>query len=249
LLRFGGPGTQRIERELASTLPNVRVLRLDADSAREGSAPGTTLRAFAQGKADILLGTQMVAKGLDFPMVTLVGVLDADVSLHLPDFRASERTWQLLVQVAGRAGRGTLRGEVLIQTCTPEHPAIAAASRLDERAFLAQEIAERREAGYPPFQRLASLRLSGRRAEDVEGAATESAERLREDEVEGVEVLGPAPQALARLRGQHRWHVLLKSGRSLLLHKAARRALELHADSRWKRTVRLIVDIDPVEVL
>ncbi|MGH7740748.1 MAG: replication restart helicase PriA, partial [Candidatus Eiseniibacteriota bacterium] len=120
LLRFSGAGTQRVERELAARLPKARVLRLDTDVARERQDPARVLRAFADGQADILLGTQMIAKGLDFPRVTLVGVLDADVALHLPDFRAAERTYQLLVQVSGRAGRGAAAGEVFIQTCTPE---------------------------------------------------------------------------------------------------------------------------------
>ena len=144
LLRHAGAGTQRAERELASLFPEARVLRLDLDVARAKDGPGATLTRFARGEADILLGTQMIAKGLDFPRVTLVGVLDADVALHLPDFRAAERTYQLLVQVAGRAGRGKVAGEVLVQTCTPEHPAVQAVcapvALEGERAFRKHEL-------------------------------------------------------------------------------------------------------------
>ena len=250
LLRFAGAGTQRAESELATSLSAARVLRLDTDSARTGPSRAATLQAFARGDADILVGTQMIAKGLDFPRVTLVGVLDADVSLHLPDFRAAERTWQLLVQVSGRSGRGRVAGEVLIQTCTPDHPAIAAAARRDEQAFLEHELKERREAGYPPYRRLVALLFSGPDAALVERAATDCAERLRADgEATGVTVLGPAPQAFARLRGQHRWHVLLKGERSQPLHEAARRAREAHEGAKGARAVRFITDVDPVEVL
>src|SRR5437868_3117489 len=131
MMRHSGAGTQRVERELAQAFPAAKVLRLDTDVARDRSAPAEVIRRFARGDAPILLGTQMVAKGLDFPRVTLVGVLDADVALHLPDFRAAERTFQLVTQVAGRAGRGAIAGEVIVQTCTPEHPAIVAAMTHD----------------------------------------------------------------------------------------------------------------------
>jgi primosomal protein N' (replication factor Y) len=162
LLRFSGAGTQRAEREIAQALPAARVLRLDTDVARQRMAPAAVLQSFARGEADVLVGTQMIAKGLDFPRVTLVGVLDADIALHLPDFRASERTYQLLVQVSGRAGRGKVAGEVLVQTCTPDHPAISAAVRGDAQSFIDSELAERREAGYPPYTRLVALLFSGR---------------------------------------------------------------------------------------
>src|SRR5205814_8987333 len=135
LLRFGGAGTQRAEREIAAAFPKARILRLDTDVARERGRVSEILAAFGRGDADMLLGTQMIAKGFDFPRVTLVGVLDADVALHLPDFRASERTFQLLVQVAGRAGRGKEPGEVLVQACTPARPAMAAAAAYDTRRF------------------------------------------------------------------------------------------------------------------
>jgi len=250
LLRFGGAGTQRAERELARAFPQARVLRVDTDVARERGRVAELLAAFRKGEADVLLGTQMIAKGFDFPRVTLVGVLDADVALHLPDFRASERAYQLLVQVSGRAGRGATAGEVLIQTCTPEHPAIAAASIGDETGFVARELAERKEAGYPPATRIAALLFSGPEEAQVEETAERVAAALRsEAALEGVTVLGPAPQMLARLRGQHRWHLLLKAARPTVLREAARRALDVAEQIKRPRAVRVVADVDPFEVL
>ncbi|HEY3216042.1 MAG TPA: primosomal protein N' [Candidatus Eisenbacteria bacterium] len=249
LLRYSGGGTQRAERELVAAFPTARVLRLDTDVARAGAA-ADVLGAFAAGRADVLLGTQMVAKGLDFPRVTLVGVLDADVALHLPDFRAAERTFQLLIQVAGRAGRGRRAGEVLVQTCTPDHPAIAAACAYDEHEFVERELAERKEAGYPPFTRLVTLLASGTEVAEVEKAATGVANLLKEHAgPEGVQVLGPAPQALAKLRGRHRWHVMLKGRSGAKLRSLAARALEWAESKARPRSVRIVADVDPVEVL
>jgi primosomal protein N' (replication factor Y) (superfamily II helicase) len=250
LLRYSGSGTQRAERELAAAFPAARVLRLDTDVARKRAEPARLLRAFARGEGDVLLGTQMIAKGLDFPRVTLVGVLDADVALHLPDFRAAERTFQLLVQVSGRAGRGRVPGEVFVQTCTPEHAAVAAAARHDAAAFVEGELAMRREAGYPPFVRLAALLFTGADAAEVERLAVAVAEAITPAaEAAGVRVLGPAPQALARLRGRHRWHLLLKGGASARVRAIAAAALEAAEEHGRTRTVRVAADIDPVEVL
>ena len=249
LLRFGGAGTQRVEREIARRFPDARVLRLDTDVARNRSRPADVLRAFARGDADVLVGTQMIAKGLDFPRVTLVGVLDADVALHLPDFRAAERTHQLLVQVSGRSGRGKVAGEVLIQTCTPEHPAVAAAVLQKPEVFLDHERAQRKDAGYPPFTRLVAILFSGKDESQVEAIATRHADAARERaEALDVRVLGPAPHALARLRGQHRWHVLLKGDHSAKLREVTLHALEA-GSSKGARTVRVAVDVDPVDVL
>jgi primosomal protein N' (replication factor Y) (superfamily II helicase) len=250
MLRFSGAGTQRVERELVAALPEARVLRVDTDVARKRGDPARLLRDFGSGRADVLIGTQMIAKGLDFPRVTLVGVLDADVALHLPDFRAAERTFQLLVQVAGRAGRGPSIGEVYVQTCTPEHPAIAAAIRHDAAAFLDHELRERRDVGYPPFTKLVALFFSAKDEDQVSRVSTTAADRLREEVGSGdIEVLGPAPQALARLRGLHRWHVLLKGIRGRPLREAARAELDRLTKEKGARTVRVIADVDPVEVL
>jgi primosomal protein N' (replication factor Y) len=249
LLRLSGSGTQRAERELSSAFPSARLLRLDTDVARDRVRPSEVLATFARGGADVLVGTQMIAKGLDFPRVTLVGVLDADVALHLPDFRASERTFQLLVQVAGRAGRGKTPGEVLIQTCTPEHPAVAMAALHDEAGFVRGELADRREARYPPFARLATLLFQGRAEAEVERQAARVGDALRTSVPDGVDVLGPAPQALARLRGQHRWHLLLKAGTSARLREAVRLGLDAAESGAGRRTVRVVADVDPIEVL
>ena len=249
-LRHSGAGTQRAEREVQAAFPAARVARLDLDVAREQGRAADVLQGFARGAADILIGTQMIAKGLDFPRVTLVGVLDADVALHLPDFRAAERTYQLIVQVAGRAGRGPRPGEVFVQTCTPDHPAISAAILGDERLFLERELEERREAGYPPHLRLVSLLFSGRDEALVERAAGAVGEALREPAAASqVTVLGPAPQALARLRNQFRWHLLLKGTRAEALHEIARLGLAAAEGDQHTRGVRVIADVDPVEVL
>ena len=253
LLRYAGAGTQRAERELATVFPNARVLRLDTDVAREKAGPGAVLAKFARGEGDILLGTQMIAKGLDFPRVTLVGVLDADVALHLPDFRAAERTFQLLVQVAGRSGRGKVRGEVLVLTCTPEHPAITAVASANaaegERAFRKRELDERRDAGYPPFTRLVTLLIDGPDESEVEAAAGAIAERARALAGErDITVLGPAPQALSRLRGRYRWHVLLKAASGTPLREIAT-ALLAESERPGHGKTRIIADVDPIEVL
>ncbi|HEV2105892.1 MAG TPA: primosomal protein N', partial [Candidatus Eisenbacteria bacterium] len=251
LLRLAGAGTQRAERELAQAFPAARVLRLDTDVARDRAAPADVLRRFARGEADVLLGTQMIAKGLDFPRVTLVGVLDADVALHLPDFRAGERTFQLLVQVSGRAGRGRAPGEVLVQTCTPEHPAIAALLAAGGAArYLARERDERREAGYPPFTRLVSLLVSGPLEAEVERLAQALGERAAAAGApRAVEVLGPAPQAFARLRGRHRWHLLLKGAAASAVRETAAAALAWAEAERLPRGIRIAADVDPIEVL
>ncbi|TMQ71072.1 MAG: primosomal protein N' [Candidatus Eisenbacteria bacterium] len=249
LFRFSGSGTQRAERELLRALPETRLLRLDTDVARERARPEAILGAFARGDADVLLGTQMVAKGFDFPRVTLVGVLDADVALHLPDFRAAERTFQLLIQVAGRAGRGRAPGEVLVQTCSPDHPAIAAAVTGDTARFVEDELAERRDAGYPPDRRLATLLMAGPDVSQVEAAAEGCAEVLRPiAEERRVVVLGPAPQTLAKLRGRHRWHLLLK-GESAAVRATAAAGLDWAESRARPGSVRVQVDVDPVDVL
>lgn len=255
-LRYSGAGTQRAEREVAAAFPGARVLRLDLDVARApagdaGMGPAArVLQSFARGEGDILIGTQMIAKGLDFPRVTLVGVLDADVALHLPDFRAAERTFQLIVQVAGRAGRGGMPGEVFVQTCTPDHAAITAAVLGDERLFLDAELEERREAGYPPYVRLVMLLFSGRDEAAVERTAGEVGGAIRAAAAAaGVAVLGPAPQALARLRNQHRWHLLLKGTNAGALREVARAGLDAAEGNPRARGVKVVADVDPVEVL
>jgi primosomal protein N' (replication factor Y) len=266
--RHKGSGTQRAEKELAAHFPQARVLRLDSDSARPRGEQARILGAFGRGEAEILLGTQMIAKGLDFHAVTLVGVVSADGSLHLPDFRAAERTFQTLVQVAGRAGRGTRPGRVIVQTRAADHYALVAAQQHDFAAFVARESAHRRDFGYPPYGRLVAFGLSGADEERVVDAATRVAERARlhadgatsraagaaSQADGGVQILGPAPAPLARLRGKHRWRVTLKARDGAGLHATARATIDAlerpaTAADRLPAGVALTVDVDPYDLL
>jgi primosomal protein N' (replication factor Y) len=217
-LKFLGAGTQKLEQETGYMFPRARQLRWDSDVASGRTSDRDILEKFRGGQAQILIGTQMVAKGLDIPAVTLVGVVNADTSLNLPDFRAGERTYQLLSQVAGRAGRGPSGGRVIIQTYSPEHYAIRAAARHDYESFYGQEIAFRRQLNEPPFTRLA--RLLYVHANDA--ACQREAERMKQvlnEEMKtrgvgGIDIVGPAPAFIHRLRGRFRWHLILR-GNSL----------------------------------
>jgi primosomal protein N' (replication factor Y) len=203
-----------------------------------------------RGEVDILLGTQMIAKGLDFPRVTLVGVVNADVGLHLPDFRASERTFQLLSQVAGRAGRSTLGGEVLVQTSLPEHYAVQAALTHDFESFASRELAERVTPPYPPHVRLANVVLSGPEAESVAEAAEAAVRWIRSwvsSHPRPVEIVGPAPSPIERLHGRWRWHFLLRTASPAALGETARAFLQ--GFSPKGRDLRVAFDRDPVALL
>jgi primosomal protein N' (replication factor Y) len=194
----------------------------------------------------VLIGTQMIAKGHHVPEVTLVGVVNADTALHLPEFRASERTFQLLTQVAGRAGRGESPGRVVVQTYWPDHPAILAAAAHDARSFYRHEGAVRRALGYPPFGRLASLLLTGRSLDGVSRSAAELADHLRSRAQDRFVVLGPAPRAVPRKKDVYRWHVLLKSPIGAELPQAIRVALE---SWRAAQGVSVAIDVDPEDLL
>lgn len=210
-LRRFGAGTQRAESELEAMLPGVPIIRMDADTTSRKGGHESVLTRFDSPGAAVLLGTQMIAKGLDFPDVTLVGVLSADTSMHVPDFRATERTYQLLEQVAGRAGRGPKGGVVIIQTYWADHPAVEAVKHHDPARVYAGERSERRALGYPPYVRLANIGLSGVRAPDVRDAAERFAAALRERCADGWSVLGPSPAPIARIKGRWRWHLVLKA--------------------------------------
>jgi primosomal protein N' (replication factor Y) len=248
-LWFGGLGIQKVEREVARLFPAARLARLDIDAVRRRGSASAILRAFRARELDILLGTQMITKGFDFPGVTLVGVIVADLSLYLPDFRAAERTFQLLTQVAGRAGRGTLPGEVIMQSFDPTHPALRAAAAQDYGAFFERESAERRELKYPPYGRIVEFEFRGRAIERVH-AAGEAVRRMaaRASGARSVEILGPAPMPLARLKGEHRWHLLLRSASRPALREALEGTL---AGLRERRLagVRWSVDVDPHHLL
>ena len=208
-VRLQGAGTQRVEEALLEQFPGTRVIRMDVDTTGWKGAHDELVERFRHGEADVLLGTQMVAKGLDFPRVTLVGVISADTGLHLPDFRAPERSFQLLTQVAGRSGRGHNPGEVVIQTMLPEAATLRAAAQQDYDGFAEAELAERRESGFPPFGRLLIFRWSGPDEGAVERAGEGAAQLLKERCCGNTVVLGPAPAPLARLRDQFRWQALL----------------------------------------
>ncbi len=247
-LHQGGEGTQRMEERLRSRFEGVRLVRLDRDTARRRGEGERILRGFADGEWDVLLGTQMVAKGHDFPRVTLVGVLAAESTLCLPDFRAAERTFHLITQVVGRSGRGETPGRAVIQTFQPDHYAIRHACAQDYRAFYDEEIRFRKLLQYPPFTVLANLVVSQREEDGARRQAEALAADLEERGKEFLRVVGPAPAPLARLRGQHRFQILLKARARGRILDVLERALEAHGQAGFSlRNVN--VDMDPVSLL
>ena len=245
-----GVGTEKVESEVSRLFPAARVARLDRDTAPNSGRALKVLDAFAAGDLDFLVGTQMITKGHHFPQVTLVGVIAADLSLYFPEYHAGERTFQLLSQVAGRAGRGAAKGTVLIQTYQPDHYVFQTVQSQDYDSFFQRELESRRQLGYPPFARLALVRLSGPVEESVAREArrlTAALEKLRTGDHNlrsRVRVLGPAPAGLARLQGRFRWQILIKScGRAPLVH------LLEHLRRTWtpppRSNLSLTLDIDP----
>ncbi len=245
-LKFSGIGTQRAEAIARRLFPGARIARMDADTTARRHAHGRILGEFKAGRVDLLIGTQMIAKGLDFPGVTLVGVLNADLSLHVPDFRAMERTFQLLLQVAGRAGRGDIAGEVIVQTFTPGNPALQAAARLDGAGFCERELTARRELNYPPFTHLACLTFEGPSAAVVEQAARRLAARLAAGLPPSVLRAGPIPAPISRRRGQYRFQLILRSASVKAMAGPLKEALRAE---RCPRGVRLAVDMDAVGMM
>jgi primosomal protein N' (replication factor Y) len=248
-VRYGGTGTERVEDAVHVLLPDCRTLRMDTDTMKTRTAHEEVLEEFRQGRADALIGTQMIAKGLDFPNVTTVGVVSADVTLHLPDFRSRERTFQLLAQVAGRTGRGAAGGRVIVQTFMPEDPAVQAATRHDYERFADRELSERRRLGYPPFARMARIVCSGPRLEPIERYMRElgkELERLCVERADGSRVLGPAPAPVPRIRRRHRHHLLLKCPGASAVHELLQAVTEL---LRGPSGAGVIVDVDPYSML
>ena len=248
-LSFRGLGTEQVERVVVESFPGARVARMDVDTTSGKWAHHEILGRVERGEVDILLGTQMIAKGLDFPRVTLVGVINADVGIHLPDFRASERTFQLLGQVAGRAGRGALGGEVLIQTSLPEHYALQAALTHDQAGFARRELEERRDPPYPPHVRLANVVISSPddrlAADQAEAAVAWLRQALRRGPA--VSIVGPAPAPIERLHGRWRWHFLLRAARAADLGRVCRgfvRGFQPRGGD-----VRVALDRDPTALL
>ena len=245
-----GTGTERVEAEVAARCPKARVARLDRDSVGSGEKLTERLSSFARGELDVLVGTQMVAKGHDFPGVTLVCVVSADTGLLLPDFRAAERTFQLLTQVAGRAGRGQEVGRVLVQTYNPEAEPVVRAAAHDFVGFAQTELAWRRALAYPPYSRLAAIHLEGRDAGQTAASARALArtlERSLPPAASGVRLLGPAPAPLSRLRGHSRWQLLLKAPQ----HRVLRPVLDAveRALLALPHGVRGVLDVDPGAML
>jgi primosomal protein N' (replication factor Y) len=245
-LERAGFGTEKVEEQLAEAFPNARIARVDRDSVRRKGALASLLGRFGAGELDILVGTQMIAKGHDFPRVTLVGVVSADVGLGLADFRAAERTFQLLTQVAGRAGRGERTGEAIVQTIYPDHYSIQLACRQDYRAFFERELAYRRGMRYPPMLALINTIVRGRSFEEAMQTAGEIVRRIEPaTATSGLTVLGPAPAPLVRLRGEHRVQFLLKGGR----RGDMRRVLEAALAGMPNIRRRVTVDVDPLSIL
>jgi primosomal protein N' (replication factor Y) len=247
-LYFVGAGAEQLEERLKTLFPDARIGRLDRDTARQPRMWQQLLGAFAGGKIDILVGTQMVAKGHDFHRVTLVGVVSADTQLGLPDFRAAERTFELLTQVAGRAGRGELPGQVLVETYHPEHYAIALAARQDYLAFYEKELHYRRMMHYPPFAALASILVRDARLENAVKWSREIERFFAAAATSGVRVLGPAPAPLARLRKEFRFQFLLKSPKRTELGRLLRAALD-HCTQKEIPQKAVMVDVDPLSLM
>jgi primosomal protein N' (replication factor Y) len=244
MLAACGPGVERLTEEVVTLLPAARTAMMTSDTITGPLAASELIRRVQDHQVDLLIGTQMIAKGHHFPMLTLVGVVDADLGLHGGDLRAAERTYQLLHQVAGRAGRADRPGRVLLQTYEPRHPVMQALVAGHREQFLATEAEDRRAAGMPPFGRLAALILSGPDIEAVDRVARALARSAPQGE--GIEVLGPAPAPLAILRGRHRRRFLLKCRRDIAPQPLLRRWL---APVKPRAGVRLQIDIDPYSFL
>ena len=247
-IRYYGTGTQRAFEELQDLFPDARILRMDVDTTRKKGSHENLLQAFGQGEADILLGTQMIAKGLDFPNVTLVGVLNADTALNLPDFRSSERTFQLLTQVAGRAGRAEKPGQVLIQTYNPNHYAIRFAQEQDYEGFYEYEMGIRRSMGYPPYTFTVGLTLSHVSEELIVKKAYEIVGFFRENLSDKIQILGPTPKPIARTHNLFHYQILLKYRREDRLEAVLNAILDW-SQGKENKDLRLSIDHEPQNVM
>jgi primosomal protein N' (replication factor Y) (superfamily II helicase) len=240
-IRYFGAGTASVEEAVKKEFPQARTLRWDRDTTQARDSHDAILQQFVHGEANVLIGTQMIAKGLDIPRVTLVGVILADTALGLPDYRSGERTFQLLTQVAGRAGRGWLGGRVVFQTYQPEHYAIRAAAKHDYETFYAKEIEYRRVLRYPPFKRLVRFQFRYPDAVQAEREANRAADILRrriaERQLTATELIGPAPAFFGRVDNIHNWHILAKTTDPMMLLD------ELNTPPGWR------IDVDPVDIL
>mgnify|MGYP001368910537 CR=1 FL=1 len=248
-IRFFGSGTQRAEEHLHQLLPEARILRMDVDTTRTRGAHERLLSLFKEGKADILLGTQMIAKGLDFPNVTLAGVLSADTMLQVPDFRSAERTFQLLTQVSGRAGRDRLPGEVVIQTYTPEHYSIQFAKNHDFEHFFQYEMIQRRKGQYPPYTYLVLLQANHPDPRKAAAAMDKIARHLRKSLSEGVRILGPTEAPIAKINNKYRYQCIIKYKREPRLRSVLADIQHAFNRGRAGEGVEITIDIDPYSLI
>ncbi|NQF14077.1 primosomal protein N' [Brevibacillus sp. HB1.3] len=248
-IRFFGTGTQKVEAELAKLFPGIRVIRMDVDTTSRKGSHEELLNKFRSGQGDVLLGTQMIAKGLDFPRVTLAGIIAADTSLHLPDFRAAEKTFQLLTQVGGRAGRHELDGDVVIQTYTPEHYSIVHATKHDYPAFYQDEMMQRRRTGYPPYFRLVLITFSHEEVPVVIRGAHTMADYLRQRLAQTTILLGPVASPIARVKDRFRFQIMLKYRDEPQLSDLLAQATAAFEEWNKQQKVLMTIDVDPYVLL
>ena len=252
-LIYSGTGTQKVEMLLKDTFPKASIQRLDMDTSLSGLSITRVLTAFNNGEIDILLGTQMIAKGLDFPNATLVGIINADQGLHLPDFRSGERIFQLIYQAAGRSGRSTKQGEVVIQTYSSENPVIKSAAKLDMKTYYDIALKERKELDYPPFSWLAKIEITGKNKDNVSILALDISKSMS-GKYDGLSVLGPAPCYMEKLRGQYRFHIIFKSLKIFdpngkKLHSFINQNFQNISQNNHIRQSRINIHIDPLSLI
>ncbi len=244
---FLGQGSEKVEEDLHRELPKARIARLDRDTVSGKRRYESILHDFREGHYDILVGTQMIAKGHDIPNVTLVGVISADIGLGVPDFRAAERTFQILTQMAGRAGRGNLPGIVLIQTINPDHYAVRFAAKQDYQGFYERELEFRRAMRYPPFSAMANVLVRSEKQEVALRMAGDLAQIL-EPPPEHLKILGPAEAPVVRLKNEYRYQFLIKAASRVALNELLRRVRKFALDRKWGATA-LVIDVDPVTLM
>lgn len=248
-IRFFGTGTQKVEEEIARLFPTARVLRMDVDTTRKKGAHEQILQQFGEGKADILLGTQMIAKGLDFPNITLVGVLSADTTLHLADFRAAEKTFQLLTQVSGRAGRHDKEGKVIVQTYTPEHYAIQFAQHHDFVPFYNQEMMNRKQFAYPPFTYVVLIQFTHEDVLMTAEYAHKAANWLRGNLSSGAEIIGPSASSISRLQNRYRYQCLIKYKKEPELPEILQQLTRMYRTDWMKKGILMSIDLNPSSIM
>lgn len=247
-IRFFGTGTQRVEEEITKLFPEARVIRMDVDTTSRKGSHEKLLGQFSEGEADILLGTQMIAKGLDFPNITLVGVLAADTTLHLADFRAAEKTFQLMTQVSGRAGRHALPGEVFIQTYSPEHYAIQLAKTQHYESFYDVEMKSRKQYGYPPFYYFTLIQFSHEDVLKVNEFAQKAAAYLRTQLAETTMIIGPTAAAISRVNNRYRYQCLIKYKQESKLTPTLKQLIKMYRSDWMKAGLVMTVDMDPMSI-